>query len=289
MREWRTELSIGMLVLGSAIGCRTSDAQSAGGLKGSYRCFTTSMMQVGATPNARDRSEREKRGMHELERGERAVPIAPQQQVMIMPAFFGNVDMDGRGSYRLTRSGHTGTYAVNRSTNAVTFTGDLKIMELRRISGRDAYFLVYQDMAFECGNASGPATNAGAAVTASPASSAPASASAPLGRASDFTGRFRGTFNCIGGGPAAFQLRLEATADGKVSGIYDAGGSDGRPVESYAVSGTWSGADFRLEPGAWIQQPKGNIAIGFVGSVRGTDIAGTMQHPKCGEFQASRQ
>jgi hypothetical protein len=67
-----------VLLVSATLGCRTSEGQAAQSLNGSYRCFTTSMSQVGATPNARDRDERAKRGMHELERGERAVPIAPE-------------------------------------------------------------------------------------------------------------------------------------------------------------------------------------------------------------------
>jgi hypothetical protein len=291
----RAGVAVGLLLFGTVIGCRTSEGQSVGGFNGSYRCFTTSMMQVGAAPNARDRNEREKRGMHELERGERAVPIAPQQQIMIMPAFFGNVVMDGRGGYRLTGSGHTGGYSVNRTTSAVTFTGDLKVMELRRISGRDAFFLVYQDLAFECGNSSGNSSNAGAAAGATPqgasaqATAAVGSAIVPTGRPSDFTGRFRGTFNCVGIVANPFRLRLDATNDGKLTGVYESGGDDGKAFESYAVNGTWNGTDFRLAPGAWIQQPKGNIAIGFTGSVNGNDLAGTMDHPRCGEFRVSRQ
>jgi hypothetical protein len=285
MQVSRAGLTAGLIVFGSTIGCRTSEGQAAAALNGSYRCFTTSMQQVGATPNARDRNEREKRGMHELERGERAVPIAPEQQVMVMPAFFGNVEMDGRGAYRLTRTGHSGRYSVNRSTGAVTFTGDLKVMDLRRKTGRDGFFLVYQDLAFECGNTSSSAS-AGAA-SGSPAGSAATATTPPTAaqspQAADYTGRFGGRFYC-GGTPSTFQLELQATPAGDLAGVYSSGGDAGKPVESYAVSGRWSGADFHLEPGRWIQQPSGAYLVGFAGRVDGSNLTGKMQHPNCTDF-----
>jgi hypothetical protein len=287
----RARVAVSVLLIGTVIGCRTTEGQAVGGFNGSYRCFTTSMMQVGAAPNARDRNEREKRGMHELERGERAVPIAPQQQIMIMPAFFGNVVMDGRGGYRLTGSGHTGGYAVNRATSAVTFTGDLKIMELRRIEGRDAFFLVYQDMAFECGNQSGAsATSGNAGATASVGAAAATPAAARIGQSSDFTGRFSGSYTC-GDRAAPIRLDLQATPAGQVTGVVEFGGGDsGRPHGSFAVRGAWSGDEISLGPDRWIVQPAPSyVMVPLTGRLAKGELSGTVTGAGCTTFAVTRR
>jgi hypothetical protein len=283
-------LSTSLILLASATGCRTSEAQAAQSITGSYRCFTTSLQQVGAAPNARDRNEREKRGLPELERGQRATPIPATQMVMIMPAFFGNIEFNGRGTYRLTGSGNTGGYIVDRSTRLPTFTGDLKIMDVRPITGREnAFFLVYKDMAFECGLASA----ATAPVTASdpPRPQTPRTPPRPNGppaTAASFTGHFEGTYVCSQG-ETSMQLDTRAAAGGELVAVMSFGGEQNRPRGRYTLTGSWTGNAFRLTPEKWLDQPTGYVMTSTSGTLDGGAINGSIESARCGAMSLQKR
>jgi hypothetical protein len=289
MSTRQAALSATLVLLASMTGCRTSEAQGAQSITGSYRCFTTSLQQVGAAPNARDRNEREKRGMPELERGQRATPIPATQMVMIMPAFFGNIEFNGRGTYRLTGSGNTGGYSVDRSTQLPTFTGDLKIMDVRPIAGRqNAFFLVYQDMAFECGLASTAAPSSTASAAPSTPPRTPPVSNGPPATAASFTGHFEGTYVCTQG-ETSMQLDTRAAVGGVLVAVMSFGGEANRPRGRYTLAGNWTGNTFRLAPDKWLEQPAGYVMTAISGSLEGGAITGKVESPRCGAMSLQRR
>ena len=68
------------------------------------------------------------------------------------PAFFGNIILDGKGNYTLTRRKNTGKYIFDKATGKMTFTGDLKVMRYENDpSQKDRFLLIYKELAFVCG------------------------------------------------------------------------------------------------------------------------------------------
>jgi WD40-like Beta Propeller Repeat len=68
------------------------------------------------------------------------------------PAFFGNIILDGKGNYTLTRRKTTGKYIFDKASGKMTFTGDLKVMRYENDpSQKDRFVLIYKDFAFVCG------------------------------------------------------------------------------------------------------------------------------------------
>jgi hypothetical protein len=228
--------------------------------------------------------------MPELERGQRAMPIPATQMVMIMPAFFGNIEFNGRGTYRLTGSGNTGGYTVDRSTRLPTFTGDLKIMDVRPITGREhAFFLVYQDMAFECGLASAataPVTASGPPRPQTPRT--PPRPNGPPATAASFTGHFEGTYVC-GQGETSMQLDTRAAAGGELVAVMNFGGEANRPRGRYTLTGNWTGNAFRLAPEKWLEQPTGYSMTAISGTLDGGAITGSVEAAGCGAMSLQRK
>jgi hypothetical protein len=170
----------------------------------SYRCFTTSSVPA-ATWDPRDSDWRKANGLPPLERGGRAAPQIQMPQVMIMHAFFGNIEVAANRTTRLTRSGHTGRVGFNCAASVPTFTNDLKVMSVRGYSTNPfRFFLVNQSLAFECGlqtdDRASPTTTPATAATfggASPSTTAettPQPSGAPT--ATLFTGHYEGTYTC---------------------------------------------------------------------------------------------
>jgi hypothetical protein len=267
-------------------------AQQAPLKSGSYRCFTTSSVPVAAV-DPRDPNWRKANGLPPLERGERAVPQVQMPPVMIMPAFFGNIEVDASRNYRLTRSGHTGRVGFDRATSTPTFTGDLKIMQVRGYSTSPfRFFLVYQSLAFECGLQTDD-------------SASPAPAAAPTARAGDstrgaavpartelsgpalFTGHFEGTYTCAS--TIALQLDLRAEPNGSLTAVFTGGGTNGFARERYSLTGTWSNHSFSLDPEKAIETPPRAVMTALSGVVTDGHILGRVVYPGCGRFEVDRK
>jgi hypothetical protein len=109
-----------------------SFAQSKPPVAGSYYCNTTTY-EVGA-------------GGINHATGE---DIFGNNPIKIIPAFFGDIVIDGKGNYRLTQSKHTGKYNFDKANSALTFTGDLSLM---KVSGYKStgFFISYKGLAYEC-------------------------------------------------------------------------------------------------------------------------------------------
>jgi WD40-like Beta Propeller Repeat len=67
------------------------------------------------------------------------------------PAFFGDVILDGKGNYTLTRENIHGKYMFDKATGKMTFTGDLKVMKYENYpSQQDTFVLSYKSLGFVC-------------------------------------------------------------------------------------------------------------------------------------------
>ena len=73
-----------------------------------------------------------------------------ENPVQVIPAFFGNLILDGKGHYTLTGRKTKGEYFFNKTTGVLSFTGDLKIMKVEHYTNT-RFWLVYQGLAYDCG------------------------------------------------------------------------------------------------------------------------------------------
>lgn len=73
-----------------------------------------------------------------------------ENPVQVIPAFFGNLILDGKGHYTLTGRKTSGEYFFNKTTGVLSFTGDLKIMKVEHYTDT-RFWLVYQGLAYDCG------------------------------------------------------------------------------------------------------------------------------------------
>jgi hypothetical protein len=107
-------------------------AQAKPPVAGSYYCNTTTY-EVGA-------------GGINHTTGE---DIFGNNPIKIIPAFFGDIVMDGKGNYQLSQSKHTGKYNFDNVNATLTFTGDLKTM---KVSGYKStgFFITHNSLTYEC-------------------------------------------------------------------------------------------------------------------------------------------
>jgi hypothetical protein len=90
--------------------------------------------------------------------------------IAVQPAFFGNIILDGKGNYKMTRRPTGGNYSFNKATATLTFTtGDLKIMKVKGYKSNE-FFIQWETNAFHCVNGKNdtptkPLTNPNASFT----------------------------------------------------------------------------------------------------------------------------
>jgi hypothetical protein len=277
----RWEMFWTILVMGLSLGVSSKVfAQQSPLRAGSYRCFSLDGSTMAPDSSPRDVAWRRAHGMPDLEPGQRATPPLQVPTVMIIPAFFGNIAIDGKGTYRLTGTGHTGKYGYNSAAAAPTFTGDLSIMKVAQYDGRAGHFLlVYQTLTFEC--------SLEGRVAAPPATPMPKPAR--LATLADFNGHFEGSYFC-GASPSAMALDTKAANDGTLVGIYSFGGTSGEPKGSFTVAGKWTPKGFVLEPKEWIHQPTPTYSmVGLNGVLTTNGFAGKVVHPVCTNFDIARR
>lgn len=274
MRKARSGLvSIPIAIMSVLTFAAPAFANQAPPAAGNYRCFTVSGMPT--TPPHRDDPNQ-----RPLEHGERWVPPIPTMKLAIEPAFFGDIRMDGKGGYRLTRRGTSGRYAFNPAASKLTFTGDLSIMSARQYDSRSySFFLVWQATTFECGLRGAAASNARPNVPNAPPKLPPTPRYAPL------TGRFEGQYRCQGN-PEIMTLLLDASPDGKVSGSFSFLGTTSSGA--YNLTGTWDGNRVSLTPGQ-ITRGSGFLMVGLTGRIEGNRLTGQIDHPSCGSFEATHK
>ena len=72
--------------------------------------------------------------------------------IRVVPAFFGDVILDGKGNYKFSRKSGTGQYAFDRATSKLSFTGDLGLMTVDQYKSKNySFFLTHNGLAFQCG------------------------------------------------------------------------------------------------------------------------------------------
>ncbi len=69
--------------------------------------------------------------------------------IQVTPAFFGDIVMDGKGNYSLTRKNTKGRYTFTKSASKLTFTGDLSIMTVSDYTS-NGFSLSYKTFGFNC-------------------------------------------------------------------------------------------------------------------------------------------
>jgi hypothetical protein len=250
---------------------------------GSYRCFTTNMAPPGPAINPRDPDWRKSQGLPPLERGQRATPPMQAPMIMIMPAFFGNILIDGKGGYKMTGNGKTGKYGFNAATATPTFTGDLSIMKVRGYnSATGRFFLVYDTLAFQCGLQ-------GAAGQNKPAPAVPVKKSNLPVTAAALTGRFTGSYVC-GAESESLQLDTKAADNGVMVAVFQFGGSTGATSGTFTLQGKWTKDGFSLKPYEWIKQPSPTYEMaGLDGLLTDRGLAGRVAHRICSTFDVARE
>ncbi len=273
-------------------GYRQAHAQQPRPLKaGSYRCFTTAFVSA-STPNPRDADWRKANGLPPLERGQRATPPRVTAPVPIQPAFFGNIVLDDKGSYQLTRSGHTGKVGFDAQTGKPTFTGDLEIL---KIEGYDSqvfrFFLVYQSLAFECGLEGPTTTPVPAPVAPPPSPNTNKQQQEPVAPAkqSDYAGHFEGILTCKQK-QAPIQLDTKASPNGLLVAVFTFGGLDGNdPDGRFTLAGKWTPEGFQLNPHEWVNPLRDQSMFGLTGKSNERGIAAEVTQQNCSGLELVRK
>jgi hypothetical protein len=259
---------------------------------GTYQCFTVTGLASPLPPRQRDDPVVvARRGARQP--GQFDVPDINLSPLLLAPAAFGNIILDGKGGYKIPAVKQIGTYGFNPDTGRPTFTGDLGVMLKNEYSGTGTSFVVgLGDMNFHCGIVSAGTSNSGGAgntaVSTKPTARVdtlgPALATA---KASDFTGQFEGSYICSQG-LTNLRLDLLANDQGALVARMAFGGTDKRPKGSYSMVGSWSGAKFRLKGHEWIEQPAGYIMIDLEGELSAKGVAGNLLATTCSNFAAAR-
>jgi hypothetical protein len=261
----------------------TLQAQQTPLQAGSYRCYTSSNAPAGPAVNPRDADWRRSQGLPPLERGQRATPPMQAPLIMIMPAFFGTIVMDGKGNYKTTGTGKTGKYGFNAATATPTFTGDLSIMQVRGYnSATGRFFLVYDTLAFQC-------SLQGAAGQNKPVPAVPVKKSNLPVTAAALTGRFTGSYVC-GAESEFLQLDTKAADTGVMVAVFQFGGSAGATSGTFTLQGKWTKDGFSLKPTEWIKQPSPVYEMAALdGVLTDRGLAGRVAHRVCSTFDVARE
>ncbi len=274
----------GVAMTALLVACEPAAAAPSLPLKGTYQCFTTSWVQTGIAPDARDQDERKKRGMNPLESGDYAVSIPAPMGMMMMPAVFGEIRIDGNGRYSLPQMNQSGRYTFDAAKNDLQFTGDLGAMSLHDFNPETSSFvLIYKsELAFQCGIVGT------ASVGGEPAPSRPAAPTAPP--PANFNGVFAGTLSCDGAS-APLTLTLTDTGQSRLSGSVKRGSfGAGTPARSYGVEGNRSTNTFSVTPDfASILSQSGASLLSLSGQLSGDTLNAKVDAPGCAAFTATRQ
>jgi hypothetical protein len=253
---------------------------------GTYECFTITVMTSPLPPRQRDDPVVVARRGARIP-GQFDVPDINVPQMLLAPAAFGNVILDGKGTYKMPTTGQTGKYGFNAATGRPTFTGDLGVMLRNEYNGSGTSFHIgLQGLNFECGllRPRGSTDQAPVKPTAKVATLGPALTRAT---ALDLTGHFEGTYICRQG-ETAMTLDTLAKDSGNIVALMSFGGTNGLPKGSYTMVGNWNGAKFRLKANEWVNQPAGYIMVDIEGEVGARGVSGNIQSPACSNFSAVR-
>ncbi len=257
---------------------------------GTYSCWTLATMYK-APPGPDEPSEINRRAA-----GNDIRPmVAPG--LLLAPAAFGNVILDGKGRYTMPTVNQSGSYGFDKAKGLPTFTGDLGAMQLMEYSGTGTSFVVRWDtMSFQCAvrdnaPAKPPAAVAVGSKIPNAAFVSAVGSKLSSAKASDFDGHYEGSYMCAST-DTAMQLDLQAKADGSITGIFKFGGSIMPEIKysigSYSMKGTWQGTHFLLKGDQWIEQPSGYVMVDLEGDLTTLGTSGTVLFSICDSFAAWR-
>ncbi len=247
---------------------------------GTYECYTITTTISPLPPRHRDDPVVVARRGARVP-GQIDVPDINMPQMLLAPAAFGRIILDGKGGYKLPTIGQSGRYGFNAATGRPTFTGDLGAMLKNEYNGTGTSFhLGMRGLNFECGLLGG----GNAAAPARVATLGPALAGA---KASHFTGHFEGSYICRQG-ETKLTLDTLAKETGEMVAVFSFGGNNGSPKGSYSLVGKWTGAKFSLKSNEWIDHPEGYTMVDIDGEVSARGLSGNILSSGCSNFSAIR-
>jgi hypothetical protein len=257
---------------------------------GTYYCWTLTTMYA-APPSPDSPSEINRRAA-----GNNIRPmVAPG--LLMAPAAFGNVILDGKGGYRMPTTKQVGKYGFNKATGLPTFTGDLGALKLIEYSGTGTSFVMrWETMNFQCALTGDGAVKPSTAIapgTRAPNSSFVSKSGPALtnAQAKDFNGRFEGSYVCSST-ETIMQLELQAKPNGTIAAIFKFGGVKTPELSYslgvYSLKGTWRGAHYVLKSEQWIEQPAGYVMSDLEGDITTLGTSGVLLHSSCDSFALKR-
>jgi hypothetical protein len=195
--------------------------------------------------------------------------------VQMMPAIWGDIVMDGKGSYTLTRGNGSGRYAYDRSTSKLSFTGSLGSATVSDYSGISKGFRLRGGGTEWICSIARPTP----AATTAPQPVRDPNAPNPYSGADRFSGKYVGSYNCRGNW-TDYWMTMQAKADGTLSATLNFGDAN-TPSGSYTLTGNWQETQFALKPDQWLSQPEGYAMGGVTGRLDGYRFTGRFDAKSC--------
>jgi hypothetical protein len=273
----RKPVRVAALIL-SALAVNASGTAAQAPAAGTYTCYT---YQISSQLQQRWRT----RPLHM----EQELAQVLAQSTNIVPAGIG-VALDGRGRYRIVGARGAGGYRFDAATEKLAFDGEavaLKFQKYFVTRGGTSVLQFYPnpDVFYQC-ELSGRSAPAGGSSSGGASQQAPPDLPPPT--ASDWTGRFEGTYSCGSHTSTPIQFLLTTNSMGKLMGEVRFGGGDGVPRGSYTVEGVRTGTVFMLSAIRWLEQPDGYILTDFDGRLTGTTLAGRVLSNGCNGFTTTK-
>jgi hypothetical protein len=206
--------------------------------------------------------------------------LVPMTVITFVPEAF-KLELKNGGQYALAGTTGKGSYLYNADNNNVTFTGDIKKLNLTSYSSYNGnYVFVFEPsnkLFIQCELITGRM----------PRSKAPLAQRTAAAKAEDYTGRFDGSYACNGQN-TRLNLSLRAEPNGTLTGNFSFGGSGNIPAGSYTMTGKWDGDAFTLSGDHWITQPKGFVMVDITGHLQSGKVTGVVLADFCSTFSAKR-
>jgi hypothetical protein len=195
--------------------------------------------------------------------------------VQMMPAIWGDIVIDGKGGYRLTRGNGSGRYTYTRTNSKLSFSGSLATATVSDYSGKTYGFrLRGGGMEWICSIA-----RPKPAVASTPPMVRDPSAPNPYSGTDRFSGKYVGSYYCRGNW-VEYWMAMQARPDGTLAATLHFGDTS-TPPGSYALTGSWQGNEFVLKPDHWISQPEGYAMGGITGQLDGYRFTGRLDAQNC--------
>jgi hypothetical protein len=269
----------------------TASAKAPPPAAGSYPCYTYQISQ--------QLHERQRASVATLETDWRMVY---ERSTDIVPAGI-SIWLDGKSAYRVVGTRARGTYSYSAATGQVSFAGEANQLKLRSYFVKNGLYIfqfqpdpdVFYHCEYNSGNRQIGSAGAQQQQTGTPRQSASTrNVARPRNpRAltlNDVNGRFEGSYVCSVEGETRLRLDLQANPNGRLTGTFTFGGTNGTPIGSYTMRGLWSPESFFLSADQWVQQPEGFVMANVNGYLaQGGGLAGEVVYQGCTGFNVTRK